>query len=63
MNDANDQTPIVAKSQASAPASPCVGVCQLDEQQVCLGCGRHVIEITAAGFEAARARSLKLQEG
>jgi predicted Fe-S protein YdhL (DUF1289 family) len=27
-------------------ASPCTGVCQLDAQQVCIGCGRTAGEIT-----------------
>ena len=39
-----------------APASPCNGVCRLDAQQVCVGCGRHVAEIVAAGVEAERRR-------
>ncbi|MGF0240294.1 DUF1289 domain-containing protein [Gordonia sp. IEGM753] len=26
-------------------ASPCSGVCRLDEQKVCLGCFRHVEDI------------------
>lgn len=62
MIDANDPAHGVATQQASAPASPCVGVCQLDAQQVCIGCGRHVIEITAAGVEAARVRWADLQK-
>lgn len=28
-------------------ASPCVGVCQLDEQRVCVGCWRSIDEIAA----------------
>ncbi|WP_074868065.1 DUF1289 domain-containing protein [Atopomonas hussainii] len=28
-----------------APASPCVRRCCLDEQEVCLGCGRTLAEI------------------
>jgi predicted Fe-S protein YdhL (DUF1289 family) len=27
-------------------ASPCIDVCQLDERQVCVGCGRTLREIT-----------------
>lgn len=45
-----------------APASPCVNVCRLDERQICVGCGRHIVEIAAAGVEAERRRALKLQE-
>jgi predicted Fe-S protein YdhL (DUF1289 family) len=29
--------------------SPCVGVCKLDARDVCIGCGRHIDEIAAAG--------------
>jgi len=32
---------------SSIPLSPCIRVCTLDEQCVCIGCGRHVDEITA----------------
>ncbi|EPN23648.1 hypothetical protein A259_05306, partial [Pseudomonas syringae pv. actinidiae ICMP 19070] len=28
-----------------AVASPCVSLCRLDEQKVCLGCFRHVEDI------------------
>jgi uncharacterized protein len=28
------------------PISPCIRVCTLDEASVCIGCGRHVDEIT-----------------
>ncbi|HEX9138878.1 MAG TPA: DUF1289 domain-containing protein [Steroidobacteraceae bacterium] len=27
------------------PASPCTGVCRLDQRQVCVGCGRSAEEI------------------
>ena len=30
-------------------ASPCVRNCCLDEQEICLGCGRSLVEITAWG--------------
>lgn len=29
----------------TAPASPCNGVCRLDEREVCRGCGRQLEEI------------------
>jgi len=29
--------------------SPCIKVCKLNEQKVCIGCGRHIDEIIAAG--------------
>ncbi len=64
MTDADDVIPAVAQTsaQARALASPCVGVCRLNDQQICVGCGRHVIEITAAGVAAARARLANIQE-
>ncbi|MGD8379545.1 MAG: DUF1289 domain-containing protein [Gammaproteobacteria bacterium] len=31
----------------NAPASPCVGICTLDEREICLGCGRTLDEIAA----------------
>ena len=37
--------------------SPCVRNCCLDQQDICLGCGRSIDEITAwhsAGFEGRR---------
>jgi len=48
--------------EGEALDSPCVNVCRLDERQICVGCGRHIVEIAAAGVEAERRRSLKLQE-
>jgi len=29
----------------TAPASPCTGVCRLDEKEICRGCGRRLEEI------------------
>ena len=57
-----DTTVAKAKQQAAPDdgvTSPCVGVCRLDDQQVCRGCGRHIVEITAAGVAAVRARAEK----
>jgi len=37
-------------TQFSAPLpidSPCINVCVLDPDQVCVGCGRHIDEISA----------------
>ncbi len=45
-----------------ATASPCVGVCRLDSAQVCVGCGRHIVEIAAAGVAAEQARARRLRE-
>jgi|TARA_R110000803_G_C11957163_1_gene318297 predicted Fe-S protein YdhL (DUF1289 family) len=30
--------------------SPCIGTCTLNEDNVCIGCGRHIDEITEAGI-------------
>lgn len=30
---------------AEPVASPCVGVCQLNDEELCLGCGRSLAEI------------------
>jgi predicted Fe-S protein YdhL (DUF1289 family) len=45
-----------------SPASPCIGVCRLESAQVCIGCGRHIVEIAAAGVTAEQARARKLRE-
>ena len=37
----------VYNSEMVAISSPCVRLCCLDEQDICLGCLRHVDEITA----------------
>ncbi|QUN04589.1 DUF1289 domain-containing protein [Shewanella yunxiaonensis] len=36
-----------AASDTATPASPCVRNCCLDEQDICLGCGRTLSEILA----------------
>lgn len=33
-------------ARVDRPESPCIGVCSLDEAQVCIGCHRSVAEIT-----------------
>jgi predicted Fe-S protein YdhL (DUF1289 family) len=35
------------ESGAANPASPCVSVCRLDANGICLGCFRHIDEIGA----------------
>ncbi|MBP0491403.1 DUF1289 domain-containing protein [Roseomonas indoligenes] len=30
-----------------APPSPCIGLCRLDEGEICQGCGRSIGEIAA----------------
>ena len=34
------------KPQGSSPASPCVSNCCLDKADICMGCFRHIDEIT-----------------
>ena len=34
------------KKQQELPISPCVSNCCLDEEDICLGCFRHIDEIT-----------------
>jgi predicted Fe-S protein YdhL (DUF1289 family) len=34
--------------------SPCVKICQLDENNICVGCGRHIDEIKQAGIETKK---------
>ena len=36
-------------SRASRPMSPCVNICTLDEENVCMGCLRRLEEIIAWG--------------
>jgi predicted Fe-S protein YdhL (DUF1289 family) len=62
MQDSTHSPTKPAPSSDAASASPCVGVCRLDAHQVCVGCGRHIVEIAAAGVAAERARALKLLE-
>lgn len=42
-------------------ASPCVGVCRLDEQSICTGCGRSIAEI-AEWLKAGNPRRLVMIE-
>lgn len=67
-------TPAVANDDPAA--SPCVGICRVDGQDVCVGCGRTIDEITqwsrsdvarrlqinALAAERRRLRALKLPE-
>jgi len=39
MSDINDQTP------CAFPPSPCIDVCKLNENEVCIGCKRTIDEI------------------
>lgn len=44
-------------AEAGVVASPCVRLCTLDEQQVCVGCHRHIDEIVGwAALDAAGKR-------
>ena len=33
------------QAQSSQVASPCIGICRLDDEQMCEGCGRTIEEI------------------
>ena len=37
--------------------SPCIGVCTLNEQNVCIGCNRHIDEIIQRGNDDKRTPS------
>lgn len=60
-----------AEDMAASPASPCVLVCKLDTDSVCIGCFRHVDEIGAWACASpdeqqrilARAQSRRLRAG
>ncbi|WAJ37937.1 DUF1289 domain-containing protein [Pseudomonas sp. GOM7] len=43
-------------SESAAPASPCQRKCCLDEQNICLGCGRSMQEILDWGAADAQRR-------
>lgn len=44
---------------SDAPESPCVGICTLDEAEVCLGCQRTLDEIAGwEDLEAAQQRAI-----
>jgi uncharacterized protein len=36
--------------------SPCINVCTLDDDEICVGCGRHIGEIAAWGGAAPAVR-------
>ena len=43
-------------------ASPCVSICRLNDEQICIGCGRSAAEITAwlAYSDAQRAHLMQV---
>lgn len=44
---------------SEAPESPCVGICTLDESDLCLGCHRTLDEIAGwEDFDVARQRAI-----
>ena len=52
--------PSTLKTQAAQaiPLSPCIRVCTLDDDRICVGCGRHIDEIvawTVMGIQEQRA--------
>ncbi|MBX9728882.1 MAG: DUF1289 domain-containing protein [Sphingopyxis sp.] len=62
MQDSKTLPDSPAVMDGQAPASPCIGVCRLDSAQFFVGCGRHIVEIAAAGVAAEQARARRLQE-
>lgn len=49
--------PVDNSHPAPEPASPCVGICQLDGK-VCIGCGRLIGEIAGWGSASPGAKAL-----
>lgn len=43
-------------TSGTAPLSPCIGLCRLDDDAVCLGCYRHIDEIAGWGLLAPDAQ-------
>jgi len=39
----------IQNKEEESASSPCIGVCQLDENKVCIGCFRTIEEIREAG--------------
>jgi predicted Fe-S protein YdhL (DUF1289 family) len=62
---------IPSRAAPEQVASPCVNICTLDAESVCIGCGRHIDEIAVWGAAspllkrriaaAARERLARLQ--
>ncbi|XZE56305.1 DUF1289 domain-containing protein [Planctomycetaceae bacterium SH139] len=42
--------------------SPCINVCELSQQQVCIGCGRHVSEVALWGSLSNQVKSEVLRK-
>ena len=53
MNHDRREPTVMEKTPPSRPASPCVNICTLDEQDVCTGCLRTLDEIGAWGMLSA----------
>lgn len=51
---------MAAQPPANSPASPCVRNCCLDENDVCMGCGRALEEILRWQHSSAEERELIL---
>jgi predicted Fe-S protein YdhL (DUF1289 family) len=47
-------------AEPSQVPSPCIGLCKLDAERICLGCGRRMYEIVAWA-EADDAKRLKIR--
>lgn len=46
-------------SEATLVVSPCIGVCELSDEEICLGCGRTLQDIAVwSGADEARRREI-----
>ncbi len=49
-------------SEATPVVSPCIGVCELSDEEICLGCGRTLQDIAVwSGADEARRREIAEQ--
>ena len=46
--------PMARSKEEIAKDSPCIGTCILDSENICVGCGRHIEEIIAAGLKVTK---------
>lgn len=40
---------MIGETEKPSYISPCIGVCKLDKDKICIGCGRSIEEIKKAG--------------
>jgi predicted Fe-S protein YdhL (DUF1289 family) len=41
--------PLIEEVEKPSYISPCIGVCKLDKDKICIGCGRTIEDIKKAG--------------